>query len=104
MLIWQASLDAEGSLLPTLIYETAELYAAHHGCKKISQWLPHPHADADTHAVDDANAVVDACSGIHYRRVYEASLLIAFLYALPSWLAEHKGVSISVCVRNKRSL
>lgn len=42
---------------------------------------------------DDTETVIAVCDGIHHRRVYEASLLVAFLYSLPSWLADHRGVA-----------
>ncbi|KAK4055993.1 hypothetical protein OIO90_002988 [Microbotryomycetes sp. JL221] len=68
--------DAEGSLLPTLLKDSAELFADHHG-----------------HA---SGAAQLACDGIHYRRVYDISLLIANLYALPKWLEEHREVRLII--------
>ncbi|KAM0787400.1 hypothetical protein ACM66B_003485 [Microbotryomycetes sp. NB124-2] len=69
-------LDAEGSLLPSLLRDSAELFAEHHG---------HP-----------AEAARQACDGLHYRRIYDVSLLVACLYSLPPWLEENSGVRLII--------
>ncbi|KAK4049029.1 hypothetical protein OIV83_004390 [Microbotryomycetes sp. JL201] len=75
-------LDAEGSLLPNLLRETAELFAEHHG-----------------HGPEAAR---QACDGMHYRRIYDVSLLVACLYSLPSWLDENSGVCIGFVTLSKQ--
>ncbi|ORY88075.1 P-loop containing nucleoside triphosphate hydrolase protein [Leucosporidium creatinivorum] len=68
--------DAEGSLSPTLLHDTADLYAEHNHRGPTS--------------------ATEVCQGIHYRRIYDASLLVAFFYSLPTWLAEHREVNLII--------
>ncbi|KAK4705731.1 MFS transporter, ACS family, allantoate permease, partial [Phenoliferia sp. Uapishka_3] len=69
-------LDAEGSLSPELIHETAVLFASHHS---------HP-----------PSSPRQVCSGIHYQRVCDVSLFIAFFHTLEEWLGAHPRVKLIV--------
>ncbi|BGP39628.1 hypothetical protein JCM10449v2_003579 [Rhodotorula kratochvilovae] len=68
--------DAEGSLVPALIKETAELYGEHHGY--------------------DAASVRAVLEGIRYRRIDSAWMLIAFFNSLESWLVQHPKVNLII--------
>ncbi|SCV67514.1 BQ2448_5125 [Microbotryum intermedium] len=74
--------DAEGSLLPSLIHKTATLFAQHTGGNSPCS-IP----------TGDARDVKLALDGLHYQRVTDVSLLIALLYSLPAWLEKHPKVS-----------
>ncbi|GAA5901696.1 hypothetical protein JCM6882_006044 [Rhodosporidiobolus microsporus] len=68
--------DAEGSLSPILLRDTAEAYASHHGY--------------------DESSLREVLEGIRYRRVDSAWLLVAFFISLESWLEEHPKVNLIV--------
>ncbi|GAA5894987.1 hypothetical protein JCM8208_000079 [Rhodotorula glutinis] len=69
-------IDADGALLPSLISDTAALYAQHNG-----------YHDSDVQAV---------LEGVRYRRVDSAWLLIAFFRTLESWLEAHPKVNLVI--------
>ncbi|GAA5857289.1 hypothetical protein JCM9279_007596 [Rhodotorula babjevae] len=69
-------IDADGALLPSLICETAQLYAQHNGYQD-----------------SDAQAVLE---GVRYRRIDSAWLLIAFFRTLASWLADYPKVNLVI--------
>ncbi|KAI5476725.1 hypothetical protein MNV49_007315 [Pseudohyphozyma bogoriensis] len=66
----------EASLSPQLIHSSAVLYAQHHS---------HPTA-----------SVYQVCQGIHYKRIYEVSLLVALFHSLPSYLEQHPEIKLVV--------
>ncbi|GJN88985.1 hypothetical protein Rhopal_001956-T1 [Rhodotorula paludigena] len=68
--------DAEGSLVPSLIKQTAEAYAAHHEY--------------------EAGLVNEVLEGIRYRRIDSAWTLVAFFQTLESWLMEHPKVKLVI--------
>ncbi|KAL8290060.1 hypothetical protein RQP46_002999 [Phenoliferia psychrophenolica] len=68
--------DAEGSLSPELIHSTAVEYATYNT-------LP-------------TSAPRQVCEGIHYKRICDISLLVAFYHTLPSWLNAHPDVKLVV--------
>jgi len=90
--------DADGALLPSLISDTARLYAQHNGCTLLFRLLREPRleltrpsplsalADHDS----DAQAVLE---GVRYRRIDSAWLLVAFFRTLEGWLEERPKVS-----------
>ncbi|KAM0752259.1 P-loop containing nucleoside triphosphate hydrolase protein [Meredithblackwellia eburnea MCA 4105] len=69
-------IDSQGSLTPQLICETAKLVETHNGYQD--------------------NLSQEVLSGIHYRRIYETSLFVAFLNTLPAWLEQHPLVKLVV--------
>lgn len=44
-------------------------------------------------STDPPYAAREVCEGIHYERICDSSLLVAFLHSLPAWLADHSAVS-----------
>ncbi|GAA5924680.1 hypothetical protein JCM3775_005443 [Rhodotorula graminis] len=69
-------IDADGALLPSLISDTARLYAQHNS-----------YHDSDVQAV---------LEGVRYRRIDSAWLLIAFFRTLEGWLQEHPNVNLVI--------
>ncbi|GAA5968879.1 hypothetical protein JCM11641_000765 [Rhodosporidiobolus odoratus] len=68
--------DAEGSLSPALLKETAEAHGGHHGY--------------------DASSVREVLDGIRYRRIDSVWMLVAFFHSLETWLAEHPRVKLVI--------
>ncbi|GAA6051786.1 hypothetical protein JCM3770_004971 [Rhodotorula araucariae] len=69
-------IDAEGSLVPSFIKETAELYGEHSGY--------------------DASFVRVVLEGIRYRRIDSAWMLVAVFNSLDSWLMDHPKVTLII--------
>ncbi|GAA5837856.1 hypothetical protein JCM5353_006446 [Sporobolomyces roseus] len=69
-------IDAEGSLNPSLLHETATAYAVHNGY--------------------ESHSLKKVLESLLYRRIDSAWLLVAFFNTLESWLDDHTEVNLIV--------
>ncbi|GAA5968910.1 hypothetical protein JCM11641_000777 [Rhodosporidiobolus odoratus] len=85
--------DAEGSLSPASLKETAKAYGGHHGRESSTKKLQTRDPDLIIpFTTDDELSVREVLDGIRYQRVDSVWMRFAFFHSLEAWLVDHPRV------------